>query len=78
MQNDEVYSDTYLKPGLTYQQRRKEAKLRQEPRQRKEEGAQIKGIITEVKSPTDHASTVAKQTGTCHLHRAPLKHYAHL
>lgn len=68
MQNDEVYSDTYLKPGLNYEQRRKEAELRQEPRQRKEEGAQIKDSDGDYhKSEISHRPrTVAEQTIKCH------------
>ena len=55
-----MYSEVYLNPDLTYDQRRKEAEVRQELRHRKEQGEKnlrnVRGRITEVKPPlaADH------------------------
>ena len=38
LKEDEVYKNVYVKPDLTYEQRQQEATLRQELRDRKEEG----------------------------------------
>ena len=60
LRNDEVYRNVYLKPDLTYQQRRKEAELRQEVRRRKENGEKnlkiVRGVITIVKPPSDQGT----------------------
>ena len=38
LKDDEVYKDVYLKPDLTFEQRKKDATLRGELKQRKDRG----------------------------------------
>lgn len=55
LHNDEVYNEVYLKPDLTYEQRKKEAELRRELRQRTSAGEKnlriVRGKIVTARPP---------------------------
>ena len=55
LHNDEVYKEVYLKSDLTYEQRKKEAELRRELRQRMEAGEKnlriVRGKIVNARPP---------------------------